>query len=67
MAVYGLVGLKTHAKMDGADLASRRQCHPALCAYRHRQLARTPPASTPISIVTAHREIGRDVAAIFIT
>ena len=62
-------GRPQDARQDGADIATRRQCHPALCAYRHRQLHNPNTACfyTDFGPLTAHREIVRDVAAIFIT
>ena len=63
--VYGLVGLKTHAKMA---LVLRREGN-AIRHYAHIGTGNYNPNTarfyTDFGLLTAHREIVRDVAAIF--
>jgi polyphosphate kinase len=63
--VYGLVGLKTHAKMV---LVLRKEGN-AVRAYTHIGTGNYNPATarfyTDFGLLTAHAEIGKDVAAIF--
>jgi polyphosphate kinase len=63
--VYGLVGLKTHAKMV---LVLRKEGN-AIRPYAHIGTGNYNPSTarfyTDFGLLTAHAEIGRDVAAIF--
>ena len=63
--VYGLVGLKTHAKMV---LVLRKEGN-AIRPYAHIGTGNYNPSTarfyTDFGLLTAHAEIGKDVAAIF--
>ncbi len=69
--VYGLVGLKAHAKMA---LVLRREGNGAktgntICTYAHIGTGNYNPSTarfyTDFGLLTANQEIGKDVAAIF--